>query len=818
MTVNPIEQIGGLISTANVPKADVVAWAKMRVTQVLADAAELRNISLAGQVAVEVKSLRQSYYLDPADTTTADDGVTCIISADGYRFKPAYLFPSGALVGTTDAQALTNKTMDGGSNTFTNIAVASLAAIGAATLLGNPAASAGAHPSEFTIQSLTELLAPNATLDFILAYDHTSGAFRKIAPATLAPQLSIDTIAALRAIDHNSRTRVQVNGYYAIGDCRPRVYRYDPSDTTSADNGGTIIVATDGGRWKLIGPISVKMFGAKDDGTDAHTAIEAAIAYAAANGVPLDFDGANFSVSKVSVIGKSGLRIGRGGLVGIASSATDCIFEFINCVDVSFSDYFVINANYNTNYAYGLHGYTNGAGQSLQYFNLNNVIFNACKLGWAFGSTARPDDTISEINFFGGRTYGCPSIGIGIGKNVVVNTEGCTWQSDFGVATPGAAGWGSLPNVGIEAKGATLNINGGELLYVLNTTGALTKISGLTSGSGNQYGNINVRNAVIECANLLAATDAAGVTSPAGGSILIAGNRMVFTTDVLNGAIQCESTYPGRVTVLGNSGFSTAARTQWNINAVGNTSCIITTDMQSFGVNCLQGYNGLNGGKQFIPIAAVNIVKLTAGGTYTAPPNLAYAIVECVAGGGGGGGVAGAGTNIGLAAGGGGGGGAAKAKLTCKQIGVSQTVAIGAGGNGGAAGNNNGSAGGATSFGSLCAANGGAGGMASSGTASVGGAAIGGAGSTGDDLFTGGSGGGGSATSNYTTAQSFYTGFGGAAGGGHSGNAIVAGGASAGTAGINYGGGGSGATTIDATNRAGGNGAGGKVIITEYLT
>lgn len=414
------------------------------------------------------------------------------------------------------------------------------------------------------------------------------------------PMLVAGTIAVLRNVDKTKHTRIIVAGYYQTGDSPFRTYSLDGADTTSADDGGAIIVGTDGGCWKLDKQrVSAKMFGAKDDGTDAHAAIEAAIAFGAANSVPLDFDGANFSVSRVSISGKSGIRIGCGGLVGIASSANDSIFEFINCVDVSFFDYFVINGNYNTNYSYGLHGYTNGAGQSLQYFNLNNVIFNACKVGWAFGSAARPDDTVSEISIFGGRTYACPSIGIGIGKNTVVSTHGCIWQSEFGVA-PGS--WGSLPNTGLEARGATLNITGGELLYVLNTTGSLTAISGVTSGSGNVYGNINVRNAVIECANLLSSTSAAGATAPAGGSILFAGNRMVLTTDLVGGAIQVESAFPGRVTVVGNSGFSTVSRTQWNINGVSNTTAIFTTDMQSFGVNCLQGYNGLNGGAQQIVI------------------------------------------------------------------------------------------------------------------------------------------------------------------------------------------------------------------------
>lgn len=90
----------------------------------------------------------------------------------------------------------------------------------------------------------------------------------------------VDSIASLRVINHTFYARAFVTGYYAPHDGGGGSYQYDPADTSSLDNGGTIIVANDGGRWKLqaTGVISVKQFGAKGDGTtDDTTTVQTAI-------------------------------------------------------------------------------------------------------------------------------------------------------------------------------------------------------------------------------------------------------------------------------------------------------------------------------------------------------------------------------------------------------------------------------------------------------------------------------------------------------------------------------------------------------------
>lgn len=91
----------------------------------------------------------------------------------------------------------------------------------------------------------------------------------------------VNSITALKALDKTAYTRAYVTGYYVAGDGGGGHYWYDSSDTTTADNSGSVIVATDGGRWKLLTngkPWSVLQFGAKPDyTTDATTAIQAAM-------------------------------------------------------------------------------------------------------------------------------------------------------------------------------------------------------------------------------------------------------------------------------------------------------------------------------------------------------------------------------------------------------------------------------------------------------------------------------------------------------------------------------------------------------------
>lgn len=71
----------------------------------------------------------------------------------------------------------------------TAIANSMIAPGGAATLKGNPGA-APAVPSDFTVQGLSALASPHATLDFLVIYDHVSGTLKSATPGSIAGAIS----------------------------------------------------------------------------------------------------------------------------------------------------------------------------------------------------------------------------------------------------------------------------------------------------------------------------------------------------------------------------------------------------------------------------------------------------------------------------------------------------------------------------------------------------------------------------------------------------------------------------------------------------
>ncbi len=79
----------------------------------------------------------------------------------------------------------------------------------------------------------------------------------------------VPTIADLRNTEPTyNKQWIDVEKYWSDSLPPQGTYWYDASDTTSADNGGTIIVTAGGKRWKFIGQPTVETYGAYADGRD----------------------------------------------------------------------------------------------------------------------------------------------------------------------------------------------------------------------------------------------------------------------------------------------------------------------------------------------------------------------------------------------------------------------------------------------------------------------------------------------------------------------------------------------------------------------
>jgi len=210
-------------------------------------------------------------------------------------------------------------------------------------------------------------------------------------------------------------------------------------------------------------------------------------------------------------------------------------------------------------------------------------------------------------------------------------------------------------------------------------------------------------------------------------------------------------------------------------------------------------------------IIATQVFNTPGAFTYTpSAPEVQCAIVECIGAGGGGGAAWSTLANTLFQGGGGGGGGYSRKTVTKAQIGVSQAITVGTGGIGGASGP--GGAGTASSFGTLCIANGASGGNWGNFDTNPD-AGAGGAPGTGDIAIAGSPGHFG--WFSRTIMDSYTMSGNGAPGplGGGSFSPTLAGG----VAGTGYGAGGAGGSMYNGGGlRAGGAGAGGLVIVTEF--
>jgi hypothetical protein len=318
----------------------------------------------------------------------------------------------------------------------------------------------------------------------------------------------------------------------------------------------------------------------------------------------------------------------------------------------------------------------------------------------------------------------------------------------------GAVSWSDL----FLASGGVINFNNGN--YTLtHSAGVLTANGALSIGTGNV-----LTAGTIE---LGAATDTT-ISRGAAGFIAVEGNRVPSPASQASGDLL----YRGA--------------TEWERLAKGTAAQVLTMNA---GATAPEWATPAGGG-----ITTVAVQVITSTGTYTPTSGMVYCIAEVVGGGAGGQSVT---EDTVEGAGGGGAGGYARKLLTAADIGASKAVTIGAGG----AAN---SAGGTTSLGAIMSATGGAAGSSDTlnGTAAGTG--------TGGDINVPGQPGGASPVGDAQLGANGGSSFYGAGGKASSADGV-------GAVGTGYGAGGAGGYASGTTNRNGGAGSAGVVVITEFI-
>lgn len=424
------------------------------------------------------------------------------------------------------------------------------------------------------------------------------------------------------------------------------------------------------------------------------------------------------------------------------------------------------------------------------------------------------------------------------------------YKGDTGSATPSGGVINFIANVisgsspNFQASGSTLDLflsdtNSNLILGYHSGNGSISgggnTILGVVSGAGLTTGMYNI---AVGYAALNSVTTGSGNAAIGQGSLnlttgsgnlgfgfdslnaLIAGNNNIAVGNQAGtGYVASESSN----IVIGNPGIASesnvirvgtqgAGSGQQNKCFVAGINGNTVSNPAYVTINTATNQLGTTANSAFITIK--NQVFTTTG-TYTPTANMVYCSIQCLGGGAAGGGGPTT-TNAQCAAGSGGGGGEyASGIFSAAAIGASQAITIGAAGIGVV--NANGGNGGNTSVGALISAFGGSGGIVGAAvtTCAVFDGGNGGTGGSGGDYRTPGSVGGWSLA--FLISPGFVS-----VGGVGAPSQLGAGGnvqTGTGLAGLGFGSGGGGASNIPGTaaTTAGGNGAPGIVIITEYI-
>lgn len=435
----------------------------------------------------------------------------------------------------------------------------------------------------------------------------------------------VPSVSILRSLDKNLTTRATTSGYYTPGDGGGADFWYDPADSTTPENGGTVIVAADGGRWKMIKtqPILAKQFGARFDGTGGDTdtlRCQAMLDWLKANGGGQ----ANFPAFGSALINSLTLEDSlytivlhnEGSYFEANSTAAElAMLNFVNCVDVHLTGVWRFNGANKNNYRAALAFRVKaGTSQSTTRINVYNPTFRNCPIGISNGEY-NIDFQCSEINVFGANFFQTPQPIYNGGSNTGMQLIGCNVTSEANAAFAGVV------ETSIFQEGGFLKVTGGSI--VSNPTAAYTITQAPCQSAlyaGNLYGTLDVVGAHVETnAPLMNVQNprAFATTDSGYSTFKFIGNTGFAGGDVSRDFIYVnDATYAGVIEVKGCNWYSQNLRSGFNMSGL-SSATRFEADKTSFGKNFINWLGGIGFGRAIHDMAPVTSVS-GLGLTYAA--------------------------------------------------------------------------------------------------------------------------------------------------------------------------------------------------------
>lgn len=269
-----------------------------------------------------------------------------------------------------------------------------------------------------------------------------------------AELLGVGTVAELRAL-----TKTPFPAYYTITNKNVVLWRVDDSDTTTVDDGNTVLVTASGKRLKVIAQNEVNVidFGADSAATDNSAAINEAIDYIHSKGGGIVLLPERFKITNpINIVGKNNLVIrGRGYNSGLLNRGATTSIIINDARYITFENLLIHgNGGAFGDAATSLHGVDLSGASDIMFYNTH--------IGYTGGHGLYIHDNAWVINFVGGSLYHCAGDGVNSLTDQVLDANGNLLSGGQNGNALGFMGTTILRNGGngIRWSAANLNVSG----------------------------------------------------------------------------------------------------------------------------------------------------------------------------------------------------------------------------------------------------------------------------------------------------------------------------------------------------------------------